>query len=113
MAEGSHVAIIVFLLIFIVLFSVFVWWLISSQRWDFALYQQPDPTDTTEFYRIHGTVTPKPQVGTPCSSDADCTSGLFLRCDGTTCLSVMGGVCSTSNDCANPNSCVNKLCTSP
>ncbi len=87
-----------------------MYWLIKTERWDFALYQQPDPTSTTAFFRINGSVTPKPIVGSPCSQESDCTSGIALTCDGTICLSIKGGSCVSSDDCIDPNTCSANIC---
>ncbi len=111
--DGVHVIIVLALLLFVIIFAGVVYWLIKAERWDFAPYIQPDPTSTDAWFRIHGSVTEKPIVGTPCSQESDCTSGIALTCSTSvgTCLSIKGGSCVLTDDCIDPNTCVSNICT--
>ena len=113
MAETSHIIIVVFLLIWIIAFVIIMFWLLSNNEGPFAVYVQPDPSSTDQWYRIHGAVVPKPTVGFPCEIETDCVTGNNLTCDGTVCLSIKGGICGSDDDCINPNTCSGGVCISP
>ena len=113
MAKGIDVGMVIVLLIYLIVFAAVSYWLISTNQWDFADYVQPDPSDTDQFYRINGNISVKPTVGTPCTVNADCTSGILLACqiDTGVCLSTIGGACTGDSDCIVPNSCIGNVCS--
>ena len=113
MADTAHLIIVIATFLYLVIFSLFCWYLIDQRKWDFQDYEQPDPTDTTQFYRIHGNVSPKPVVGTPCTDQSDCTSGVLLACSDGICVSMTGGLCESDSDCVPMNTCISNNCIAP
>lgn len=55
---------------------------------------------------------PIAMIGDPCTTGADCASGVELQCDTTRgiCLVEIGGMCNATSDCISNNECINDIC---